>query len=144
MASYNKVILMGNLTRDVDLRTLPSGDAVADIGIAVNRKFKKSDGSQGEEVLFAQCTAFGKQAETLKQYVTKGSPLFIEGRLRNEEFTDREGKKQSKTRIVIEKFEFIGGGREAGTDAPAANAKPNGRQPDPAYREPIAQEESPF
>lgn len=109
MASYNKVILLGNLTRDPQLSFLPSQTPVVELSIATNRKFKKQDGSQGEEVCFTDCTMFGKRAEVLNKYVHKGDQLFIEGRLKFETWKDKEGKNRSKLRVLIENFEFMGG-----------------------------------
>ena len=117
MASYNKVILLGNLTRDPQLSYLPSQTAVVELGIATNRKFKKQDGSQGEEVCFTDCTMFGKRADVINKYLHKGDSLFIEGRLKFESWDGQDGKKHSKLRVLIENFEFIGG--EKKPDKPA-------------------------
>lgn len=109
MSSYNKVILLGNLTRDPQLSFLPSQTAVVELSIATNRKFKKQDGSQGEEVCFTDCTMFGKRAEVLNKYLHKGDSLFVEGRLKFETWDAKDGSKRSKLRVLIENFEFIGG-----------------------------------
>jgi single-strand DNA-binding protein len=110
MASFNKVILLGNLTRDPQLRYLPSQMAVCDFGLAVNRKFKTAQGEEREEVTFVDCTAFGKQAEVLNQYCQKGKGLFIDGRLKFDSWEDKQGGgKRSKLSVVIENFQFIGG-----------------------------------
>lgn len=109
MASYNKVMLLGNLTRDPQLSYLPSQTAVVEIGIATNRKFKKNDGSQGEEVCFVDCIMFGKRAEVINKYLGKGDPLFLEGRLKFESWQGQDGKKHSKLKVLIENFEFVGG-----------------------------------
>ena len=111
MASFNKVFLMGNLTRDVQLKYLPSSNtAVAEFGIACNRKFRTASGEDREEVTFVDVTAFGKQAEVLNQYMTKGKPLFIEGRLKLDQWEDKQGGgKRSKLTVVIENFQFVGG-----------------------------------
>src|SRR5205085_9436265 len=110
MASFNKVLLMGNLTRDPQLKYLPSQTAVAEFGVACNRKFRTANGEDREEVTFVDCAAFGKQAEVLNQYMTKGKPIFIEGRLKYDSWEDKQGGgKRSKLSVVIENFQFIGG-----------------------------------
>ena len=117
MASYNKVILLGNLTRDPQLSYTPSQTAVVEIGLAVNRKFKKQDGSQSEEVCFVDCQMYGKRAEVINKYCKKGNPLLIEGRLKFDSWQGQDGSKRSKLRVVIESFEFIssgGGNRSQG------------------------------
>lgn len=113
VASYNKIILMGNLTRSPEMKYLPSGTAVAEFGLAVNRKWKDKDGQQKEEVCFVDCSVFSKQAETLKQYMTKGRPILIEGRLQQDTWQDKNGQNRSKHKVVIERFQFLGDGQEA-------------------------------
>ena len=115
MASFNKVMLMGNLTRDPQMKYLPSQTAVCEIGLACNRKFRTQDGQDREEVTFVDCTAFGRQAEVLNQYLQKGRPIFIEGRLKYDSWEDKQGGgKRSKLGVVIENFQFIGGRDDAG------------------------------
>src|ERR671933_154174 len=110
MASFNKVILLGNLTRDPQLKYLPSQTAVAEFGLAVNRKFRTQSGEDREEVTFIDCSAFAKQAELINQYFTKGKPIFIEGRLKYDSWEDKQGGgKRSKLTVVIENFQFVGG-----------------------------------
>ena len=110
MASFNKVILLGNLTRDPQLKYLPSQTAVAEFGIACNRKFKSAAGEDREEVTFVDITAFGKQAELINQYFTKGKPIFIEGRLKFDSWEDKQGGgKRSRLTVVLEGFQVIGG-----------------------------------
>jgi single-strand DNA-binding protein len=114
MASFNKVILMGNLTRDPQMKYLPSQTAVVEFGVACNRKFKTQSGEDKEEVTFVDCTSFGKQAEVINQYFTKGKPIFIEGRLKYDSWEDKQGGgKRHKITVVIENFQFVGG-REGG------------------------------
>lgn len=114
-ASYNKVLLMGNLTRDPELRYTPKGTAVAKIGLAVNRQWKSESGEQKEEVSFIDIEAWGRQAEVIAQYMKKGSPLFVEGRLKLDSWEDKNTKqKVSKLKVVLEGFNFIGGPREGG------------------------------
>ncbi|MCA9310489.1 MAG: single-stranded DNA-binding protein [Phycisphaerales bacterium] len=116
MASYNKVLLMGNLTRDIELRYLPnSNTAVANIGLAVNRRFRAGDGEMREETAFIDCEAFGRTAETMGQYLKKGRPVFVEGRLKLDQWQDRDsGQNRSKLKVVIESFQFIDAREGAG------------------------------
>lgn len=120
MANFNKVILMGNLTRDPVLRYLPSQQAVADFGIAVNRKWRTPDGQDREEVMFIDCSAWGKQAETINQYCQKGKGIMVEGRLKLDTWEDKQGGgKRSKHVVVVENFQFTGGRDGGGQGAPA-------------------------
>ena len=128
MASFNKVILAGNLTRDPELRYTPKGTAVARIGIACNRKWKSETGEMKEEVTFVDVDAFGRQAETLAQYMKKGSPLLVEGRLKLDQWDDKQsGQKRSKLGVVVEGFQFLGGGNrgEGGGEAPRRPSAPS-------------------
>lgn len=120
MPSYNKVLLMGNLTRDVQLKSLPSGQAIAEIAIAINRKFKTKDGQDREEVTYVDCECWGPRAEVINKYFSKGKPIFIEGRLRLDSWEDKDGQKRSKMRVVIDDFQFVegrGGGSGGGAGA---------------------------
>jgi len=121
MTGFNKVILIGNLTRDPDLRYTPKGMAIAKLGLAVNRNYRTESGESREEVTFIDIDAFGRQAETLSQYVKKGSPLLVEGRLRLDQWDDKQtGQKRSRLGVVLEGFRFLGGPRsEGGGPAPA-------------------------
>ncbi len=115
MANLNKVMLMGNLTRDIELKVLPQGNqTVGNFGIAMNRKFKSTSGEEREEVTFVDCEAWGRTAEIMKQYLSKGRPVFIEGRLKLDQWDDKEGKKQSRLRVVVENCQFIGAPAGAG------------------------------
>ena len=116
MSSYNKVILLGNITRDPALSYLPSHTAVIEFGMAMNRTYKKQDGSQGEEVAFVDCQMFGKRAEVINKYVHKGDQLFVEGRLKLDQW-EKDGQKRSKLRVMVENFEFIGGQKKDNTPA---------------------------
>src|SRR5216684_1615591 len=108
MANFNKVILAGNLTRDPELRYTPKGTAVATIGMAVNRTWKNEAGETKEEVTFVDVETFGRQAEVLAQYMRKGRPLLIEGRLRLDQWEDKNThQKMSKLKVVLEGFSFI-------------------------------------
>lgn len=121
MASFNKVILAGNLTRDPELRYTPKGTAVARITLAVNRTWKGEDGQSKEEVSFVDVDVWGRQAEVIAQYMKKGRPLLVEGRLKQDTWEDKNTKqKQSKLKVVLEGFTFIDSNRpDAGGGAPA-------------------------
>lgn len=129
MASFNKVILAGNLTRDPELRYTPKGTAVAKIGLAVNRTWTGEDGQKKEEVNFIDVEAWGRQGEVIAQYMKKGRPLLIEGRLKLDSWEDKNTKqKVSKLKVVLESFSFIdskggdGGGSAPAPSRPAAPA----------------------
>lgn len=108
MSSFNKVIIMGNITRDIELRHTPGGHAVCDIGLAINRTYVK-DGNKEEETTFVDVTLWGKQAELADQYLGKGKPVFIEGRLQLDSWEDKStGDKRNKLRVVGENMRFIG------------------------------------
>ena len=111
MANFNKVILLGNLTRDVELRHTQGGQALAKFGMAINRKYTVN-GEQKETTCFVDLTAWGKQAELLNQYVRKGSQLFVEGRLEYSTWEAQDGGKRSKLEVVVENFQFVGGNRD--------------------------------
>jgi single-strand DNA-binding protein len=129
MPNYNKVMLMGRLTRDPEVRYSANGTAITNIGLAVNRNWRNQDGQTQEEVTFVDVTAFGKRGEAVGQYLKKGRPIFIEGHLRMEQWDDKQtGQKRSKLAIIMDAFEFIdsrgegegGGGNFSGGGAPAA------------------------
>ncbi len=110
MANYNKIILVGNLTRDPQLKYLPSQMPVVEFGLAVNHKYKTKSGEDREEVLFIDVSAFGKQAEIINQYCTKGRPLLVEGRLKYDTWEDKQGGgKRSKHSVVVDNFQLLGG-----------------------------------
>ena len=109
MANFNKVFLMGNLTRDPQLSYLPSQVAVVDFGLAVNRRWTGKDGEKREDTCFVDCRAFGRLAENINKYLRKGRQLFIEGRLDFDSWTGQDGTKRSKHRVTVESFQFIGG-----------------------------------
>ncbi len=110
MANLNKVMLMGNLTRDPELRYLPSGRPVCEIGLAVNRRWTdRQSGEKKEQTCFVDCSSFGPQAETIAKYMQKGKPIFIEGRLDFQSWETQDGQKRSKLKVVIENFQFLGG-----------------------------------
>jgi single-strand DNA-binding protein len=109
MAGFNKVLLLGNLTRDPQLSYTPNQTAVVDFGLATNRKWTGPNGNQREETCFVDCRAFGRQAENINKYLTKGRPVFIEGRLTFDTWTAQDGTKRSKHRITVENFQFLPG-----------------------------------
>ncbi len=120
MASFNKVLLMGNLTRDPELRYTPKGTAVAETGLAVNRTWNNEAGQKQEETLFMDIVFWGRQAETAQQYLTKGRPVFIEGRLTMDTWDDKQtGQKRTKHRVTVENFQFLTQRQDSGS---AANA----------------------
>ena len=115
MPNYNKVMLMGNLTRDVELKHTAGNTAVANLGLAVNRHFRVNNEAR-EETTFVDCEAWGRTAENIHKFFSKGRPIFVEGRLKLDEWQDRDGNKRSKLRVVIENFEFVdSGGRGGGS-----------------------------
>lgn len=117
---FNRIIMLGNLTRDCELRYLPNGSAVCTTGIATNRKFKKQDGSQGEEVCFIDITFFGRTAEIANQYLGKGKKVLVEGRLKLDQWTDDKGQKRSKHSITVETLQMIDSRQAEGADAQQA------------------------
>jgi len=132
MASYNRVILVGNLTRDPELRYTPSQTAVTEIGLAVNDRRKNASGEWIEETTFVDVTLWARQAEVANEYLSKGAPVLIEGRLKFDTWEDKEGQKRSKLRVVGERMQMLGGrgggggrsggsqgGRDSYADAPA-------------------------
>jgi single-strand DNA-binding protein len=126
---FNKVIIVGNLTRDIELRYTPSGTAVGSTGIASTRKFKGSDGAQKEEVLFVDITFFGRTAEIANQYLRKGSQLLIEGRLKLDSWTDQNGGKRSKHTVVVENMTMLGGKNSSDATSGYNNPQAGSNQP---------------
>ena len=144
MASFNRVILLGNLTRDPELRYLASGMAVTDIGLAVNDRRKNANGEWVEETTFVDVTLWGRTAEVASEYLSKGSPVLIEGRLKMDSWEDKQtGQKRSKLKVVGERMQMLGakgqGGAEGGGPRPAArqtapnNAYSQAAPPDEAF-----------
>ena len=127
---FNKVILMGNLTRDPETRTTPSGQSVTSFGLAVNRTWRGADGSNQESVSYIDCVAWGKTGEVMAQYLSKGRPVLVSGRLEQRSW-EKDGQKHSKVEVIIEDFNFVGGGQGQGggsfgggsnASAPSSNA----------------------
>jgi single-strand DNA-binding protein len=113
MANFNKVLLIGRLTRDPQLSYTPSQTAVVDFGLAVNRNWTGRDGESREETCFVDCRAFGRQAENINKYLSKGRQLLVEGRLTFDSWTAQDGTKRSKHRITVESFQFLGAPADA-------------------------------
>jgi single-strand DNA-binding protein len=145
MASLNKVLLIGNLTRDPELRYTPQGTAVASFGLACNRRWKGQNGEEREETLFVDINAFGRQAEVISEYLSKGRPVFIEGRLKLDQWQDKEtGAKRSKHVVHVENFQFLGGGQGAtqeGGETRRAPRKAEGPKAAPENAEAPAQDD---
>ena len=123
---FNKVTLMGNLTRDPELRTTPTGQSVCGFSLAVNRTWRNADGEQQEAVDYIDCNAWGKAGEIIAQYMQKGRPLLVSGRLQQRSW-EQDGQKRSKVEVVVEDFNFVGGGDGApsGGGAPARSSSSN-------------------
>lgn len=122
MPNLNKVFLIGHLTRDVELRSTQGGQQLAKFGMAINRKWTQN-GEKKESTCFVDCTAWGKSAEVLAQYVKKGNPLFVEGRLEYSTWDDAEGKKRNKLDVVVDNFQLLGGREAASEDNPRPSTR---------------------
>ena len=122
MGSFNRVIVMGNLTRDIELRTIPSGTSVADIGLAINDRVKKND-EWVEEVTFVDVTLWGRTAEVAAEYLGKGAAILIEGRLKQDRWEDGEGNKRSKHTIVCDRMQMLGKKGDGTNPGPPAGAE---------------------
>jgi single-strand DNA-binding protein len=132
MASFNRVILIGNLTRDVELRYLQSGMAVADIGLAVSEKRKSSSGEMIDDTVFVDVTAWGRTAEVMSEYLSKGSPVFIEGRLKFDSWEGQDGQKRSKLKVTCDRMQLIGAPRGQGGGSPRPPQQAPQRRQNPA------------
>src|SRR5882724_10436736 len=136
MANFNKVILAGNLTRDPELRYTPKGVAIAKFGLAINRTWKSETGETKEEVTFVDVDAFSRQAEVIGQYFKKGRPILMEGRLKLDQWDDKQtNQKRSKLGVVLEAFQFMdskGPGDSGGGDAPRSSRPPASKSAAPA------------
>ncbi len=134
MASYNKVILMGNLTRDPELRYLPSGAAVANFGIAVNRVYNdRQSGERKEDVCFVDITAWARQAEVCNEYLRKGSPVFLEGRLNFNSWETDDGQRRSKLDVVAERVQLVGGRQDGEGGGAYDQASPGSMPSSPEF-----------
>ncbi len=156
MANFNKVILIGNLTREPELRVTPGGVSICKFGLAVNRNFTDKNGEKREETTFVDIDAFGRQAETISKYMTKGRPIMVEGRLKLDQWEDKNsGEKRSRLGVVLENFQFMGGrgegegggggsgfdGGESSYSSPEQHSPP-ARKPAPAPARPPIPDDS--
>ena len=138
MSKLNKVFLMGNLTRDPELRYTPSGTAIISFGIAINRTWQGADGEKKEEVCYVDISMFGRRAEVINEYFTKGNPIFIEGRLQFQQWEAKDGQKRNALRVVAESFEFIGGKGKGSSSGGGNNPSfPEGSAPNDVNEEEI-------
>lgn len=155
MANLNKVMLIGNLTRDPELRVTPKGTAICTFSLAVNRKYRDESGGDREEVTYVDIEAWGKSGENISKYCTKGRPLFVEGRLRLDQWEDKNTKeKRSRMKVVCENFQFLGSGRggeggggeggESRYSSPPRREPPASARPAPAPQQENLDEDVPF
>ncbi len=149
--NVNKVFLMGNLTRDVELKYTPSNQPVASFGIAMNRRYRTKEGEDREETTFVDCEAWARTAEVMNQYLAKGRPVFIEGRLKLDQWQDKEGNNRSKLRVVVENFQFVdsrgnagGGGRAQAPEQMASANASSAASPDSGQHQPVSEDDIPF
>lgn len=132
MAQLNKVFLMGNLTRDPELRYTPGGSAVTDLGLAVNRSWTSKDGERKEDTLFIDVTVWDRQAETCCQYLKKGRPIHVEGSLKMESWEDKTtGEKRSKIKVLADRVQFLDRRDESGSGMSEGDSAPPAREPSP-------------
>jgi len=155
MRGFNKVTLMGNLTRDPELRTTPQGSQVCSFSLAVNRTWKNANGEQQEAVDYIDCNVWGKPAEIIDQYMNKGSGILVAGRLQQRSW-EQEGQKRSKVEVVVEDFNFVGGGNDnsaqsrssnnssSSSNKPAGEKKPATKNEDSSGDDPINLDDIPF
>lgn len=145
MASLNSVILAGNLTRDPELRAIPSGANVLEMGMAINDSYRNKAGETVESTCFVEVVVWGRQAETCAQYLRKGSPVLVEGRLQYDQWENKEGEKRSRLRVVAARVQFLSPPRRAEYgDAPGANDAAGGDRPAAAGPAPVADADAPF
>ncbi|MEN8662405.1 MAG: single-stranded DNA-binding protein [Lentimonas sp.] len=140
MASFNKVILMGNLTRDPETRVTATGLTICKLGLAVSRVYSTKDGERKEETTFVDIDAFGKQAEVITKYFRKGKPILIEGRLKLDQWESQDGQKRSKMGVVMETFQFVGGRDDGDNNSGGGydRSSPPAREANPAAEKPAA------
>jgi len=148
MASFNRVILMGNLTRDPERRYTPKGMAIAEFGLAINEVYTAESGEKKETVHFFDIVTFGKTAENCAQYLSKGRPVLLEGRLQHDRYETKQGEKRSRVRILADRVQFLGSPQrpqgqefreEAGEAPPPRNAQPAPEPSEPPMEEPPAE-----
>ncbi len=129
---------MGNLTRDPELRVTPKGTPICQFSLAINREFKMEGGDKREEVIYVDVEAWGKQGETIAKYCTKGRPLFVEGRLKLDQWEDKNTKeKRSRMKVVLEQFQFLGGAK----DGAAQSSQPDRSEQPPAKPQPVQEDD---
>jgi single-strand DNA-binding protein len=128
---FNKVILMGNLTRDPETRQTPSGQSVTNFSLAVNRTWKGQDGSNQEAVSYIDCVAWGRTGEVITQYMQKGRPILVSGRL-DQRSWDQDGQKRSKVEVIVEDFNFVGGGEGGGFSGNSGGSSSSSSAPSPS------------
>jgi single-strand binding protein len=145
---FSKVILMGNLTRDIEVRTTASGQNVANFTLAVTRTWRNQNGQNQDQTSFINCVAWGRTSETIAQYVKKGSPLLVSGRLDQRSYDDKDGNKRSVVEVTVEDFTFVGGGRADGNTTPTTAPTNSGSSQDVVIEDiddkPIDLSEIPF
>jgi single-strand DNA-binding protein len=147
MANFNKVILAGNLTRDPELRYTPAGKAIAKFGMAINRNWTTETGEKKEEVTFVDIDSFGRQAEVISQYLKKGRPVLVEGRLKLDQWDDKQtGQKRSRLGVVLESFSFLDSGArgDSAGAAPAPRPRPAAEPAPSEDAAPPAEDDVPF
>jgi single-strand DNA-binding protein len=131
MAGFNRVVLLGNLTRDPQLKYLPNNTAVCEFGLAMNRQWRDADGNQRDEVCFVDVAAFGRRGETINQYMSKGRQILIEGRLKFDSWTSQDGTKRSKLSVVVDNFTFVGSRDASGGGGAPVGARDDRRSAPP-------------
>ncbi|PWM29288.1 MAG: single-stranded DNA-binding protein [Verrucomicrobia bacterium] len=150
MPSYNKVILMGNLSRDPELMQTKNGTSICRFSIALNRSFNAQDGSSRDETCFVEMDSFGRTAENINRFFSKGKPILVEGRLRQDSWEDKQtGQKRSKLLVVVERFEFVGGRSDnalsgADYDRSAPASRGGSQVPPPPARDDAEDDDVPF
>jgi len=145
MANFNRVLLMGNLTRDPQLSYTPNQTAVVDFGLAMNRRWTGQDGNQRDETCFVDCRMFGKRAEVINKYCKRGNPLFVEGRLTFDSWEAQDGSKRSKLRVTVENFEFISSGGGGGGSGGGAGQTSQGTSgTDSSVQQQAGEDDIPF
>ena len=142
MANLNKVFLMGNLTRDPELRYTPSGTAVCEFGLAINRTWTGQGGDKREETCFVDCQAWARSGELISEYCKKGRPLFVEGRLTYDSWEGRDGQKRSRLRVTVDSFQFLGG-RDSGDGPQSSGSRGQRRDGGRPARQPARQDDAP-
>jgi single-strand DNA-binding protein len=132
MANYNRSLLMGNLTRDPELRYIPNGSAVSNLRLAVNRTYKNQAGEQKEEVTYVNVVVWGKQAENCAEYLSKGSSVFVEGRLQSRQWETDDGQKRSVLEVVADRVQFLDRKKSSGKDPESDGQAAGGRSQEPS------------